>query len=1121
MYTDRKLFSPRRCPTERAPRLRFTILITVLVSCYSVSLAVTPEAPDRRQTEILFLAFSDPALPDISAMVEETQGQILEGRDTPIHFSFEFLDPSQAIVGGFEQQRLLSYLRNKYRGHEFKLVIALDERALTLAEECLAKLKLFANAATVFAVVDPVEPRKLSNRRSRRTGVIRNSNFLPTLKLALAQNPGTKRVIVVGGSSEGEALEMSRARAQFRSSESNVEIRYWTDLKFGELGPRLASVGSHTVILFLNFRTDASGEQFDPAQILPAVSSTSPGPIYGTYASFVSKGVVGGSVIDLREVGRMLGQDAVRILNGEKPENIPLAAGEFQRYMFDWRQLQRWGISRDEVPTGSEVLYWEFSPWSLYKWRILSLIAAFAIETLLIILLIQSHADRKQAEQTIGQKQSELSEAQRIAQLGSWQWEPASDVLTCSSTFYTVTGLEASATLSFKALSGLFPPQSWEVWSQGAERCLETGEPYALELEGHRPDGTKVWFLTRAEVVRDESGRVRKLHGTLQDVTQRRLAEEVQATHAAIVESSEDSIVSMDSDGRVVSWNRGAERMFGFVSAEIVGQSILTIVPLELQDDERRILRKIQSGEGIERYESTRKTKEGDFITVSLAVSPVRNGLGRIVGCSEIARDVTDRKRVEEELKKSVEMFSKAFRQSPLAITLTNLKTNKYIDINETYLQLTGYGRDEVIGRTPYDLGLWVNPSERDEVAKRLLTQGSVRDVEYQFKTKGGKVLVGLASAELIEVLGEQCMLAVVADITDRVQAQQALAESERRFRLMADSAPVLMWIAGEDKLCTDFNKEWLRFTGRTLEQELGMGWVQNVHPDDRERCVRAYTTSFEVKRQFTLEFRLRRHDGCYRWIIDRGVPRLLADGRFAGYVGCCIDITDEKEAKAIQRELSGRLFHAQEEERARIARELHDDINQRLALLANGLQQLQHELSKPDETLHSALLPDLRQLTGEIANDIQNLSHQLHPSKLQLLGLPAAVRGLCHEFSKVQKIEVECSVQNSAIDLEETVSLSLYRVIQEALRNVAKHSRAHHVKVELSARANSVHLRISDDGIGFNGHIMDSDHGLGLVSMRERLRLAGGEMSIWSRPSLGTQIEAVVPITTRRARSA
>jgi PAS domain S-box-containing protein len=884
----------------------------------------------------------------------------------------------------------------------------------------------------------------------------------------------------------------------------------------------LATLEPNSVVLFLNFLSDAAGEQFIPAQILPSVASASPRPIYGTYASFVGQGVVGGSVADLREVGKIVGQKGLRVLNGEKPENIPVVKGEFQRYAFDWRQLQRWRIPRDLVPAQSTVLYWESSSWDQYGWRIVGLIAAIVIETLLIVLLLQSRASRKQAETTLRQKQEELAEAQRIAQLGSWQWDPAIDALIGSRTFYNLSGLEPSlSALPIKALSAFFPAQSLGMWSQSAELCLQTGKPYELELEAHRPDGTKIWVAVRGELVRDEGDRVSKLRGTIQDITERKQAEQIQLRHAAIVESSEDSIVSMDSEGTIVSWNRGAERMFGFTPDEIVRQSITTLVPSELQDDARTILRLCQSGEGVERYETARLTKEGKLISVSLTVSPVRDPLGRIVGCSEIACDVTERKRVEQELRKSEEKFSKAFRHSPLAISLTSAKTHTYIDVNETFVRLTGFRREEVIGRSALEIGLWVNPSDREKMTERLLAEGSVHDVEYRFRTKDGKILVGLASAELIEIQGEPCVLGVVADVTGRLQTEQALAESERRFRLMADSAPVLMWMAGTDKLCTDFNKEWLRFTGRTMKQELGNGWMEGVHPEDRERCLHAYGLAFDARRQFTIEYRLRRHDGHYRSILDRGVPRFLEDGSFAGFVGCCIDVTEEKEAKASQRELSGRLIHAQEEERARIARELHDDINQRLALLANGLQGLQQILPDSSESGRKAEIRELWQLTSAIANDLQHLSHQLHPSKLHYLGLPAAVRDLCHEFSKAYKIEVECVVQDPPADLDKNVPLTLYRVIQESLRNVAKHSRARQVKVELMTHPSSIRLRVSDDGVGFGGDHIGSYHGLGLVSMRERLRLVGGELSIWSRPSLGTQVEAAVPHVARHARSA
>jgi PAS domain S-box-containing protein len=254
-----------------------------------------------------------------------------------------------------------------------------------------------------------------------------------------------------------------------------------------------------------------------------------------------------------------------------------------------------------------------------------------------------------------------------------------------------------------------------------------------------------------------------------------------------------------------------------------------------------------------------------------------------------------DRARVAEALKKSEEKFSKAFRESPAAVALTSMRDHHYLDVSESFERWSGWRRDEVIGRTPDAIGIWAEPSQRMEFVDRLLADGIVRNMEVRYRRKDGVEGVVLGSGELIEIEGEQYIISAVADISDRKRAEQALIESEQRFRLLADTAPALIWMSGTDKLCTYFNKPWLDFTGRTIERELGNGWAEGVHREDFKRCLETYERAFDRREEFRMEYRLRRHDGEYRWILDIGSPRFGQEHAFLGYIGIAIDVTERK----------------------------------------------------------------------------------------------------------------------------------------------------------------------------------------------------------------------------------
>jgi len=222
-------------------------------------------------------------------------------------------------------------------------------------------------------------------------------------------------------------------------------------------------------------------------------------------------------------------------------------------------------------------------------------------------------------------------------------------------------------------------------------------------------------------------------------------------------------------------------------------------------------------------------------------------------------------------------------------------------------------------------------------------------------------------------------------------------------------------------------------------------------------------------------------------------------------------DITTRKRVEEKLRELSSHLVRAQEEERARIARELHDDVSQRLAMLAVQLQQLQLGTLN-SKSSHIQKIDALLELTLKISNDVREVSHRLHPAVIDLAGLVAALSEFCQEFSRLNEMEIEFVHHQVPPTLPKEVTLCLYRVAQEAVRNAQKHSGCHQARVELMGELNCIRLQVCDSGGGFDPASVQGNR-LGLVSMTERLRSLGGQLSVQSRPGAGTSIQALVPL--------
>jgi PAS domain S-box-containing protein len=368
------------------------------------------------------------------------------------------------------------------------------------------------------------------------------------------------------------------------------------------------------------------------------------------------------------------------------------------------------------------------------------------------------------------------------------------------------------------------------------------------------------------------------------------------------------------------------------------------------------------------------------------------------------------------------------------------------------------------------------------------------------------------ADLELIEAAGQIALIAIQLE-----RSQAALRESEGLFRPVVNTISVMIWTSDADGQWTYLNHAWNVFAGRAGTSQTASLWAEAIHPADAGRSVEVYARACDRRMPFEMEYRLRRNDGVYRWIFDQAVPRFHADGSFAGYIGSAIDVTERKFAAEALSTVSRRLIDAQEAGRTRLARELHDDINQRLTLVSMSLSRLQPGSLDAGE-FRAEIAAASAQVT-HLVQDIQALSHRLHSSKLDLLGLTRAAGDLCAELSDVHGVAIDFHTEHIGEGLPDDVSLCLFRVLQEALQNATKHSRSRQIDVSLRRGEHSIELAVVDAGVGFDPRAAKA-HGLGLTSMTERLNLrrrVADRLEAWGRDDRTGANSVRSPLVIRR----
>lgn len=642
-------------------------------------------------------------------------------------------------------------------------------------------------------------------------------------------------------------------------------------------------------------------------------------------------------------------------------------------------------------------------------------------------------------------------------------------------------------------------------------------------------------------------------------------------------------------------------------------------------------------------------------ITASFVLSATR-----LVLTSEKQRRIAEElRRTEHALRRSEQVFFIAFRSSPDAVGISSIPEGKFLEVNDSFTRLTGYAREETLGRTPLAMNLWRDPSQRARVMAKLQEQSEVREEEFLCVTKSGDTRVCQFSGALIELDGQLCALVIVRDITARKKADEALRASEERFRNLVQDLHVGVVLLGSDAETKFANSAALKMFGLSEEQTRGkstssfdltairedgteipfaqrtgpraiatrqpirnevVGWrrpeskevfwtlvdaVPHFTPEGEvssvilsisnvtewkqaEQALRASESRFrtlvqdfhvgvvllgpDAKLQFAnqaaqqlfgftaqeargkdssqLDLISIREDGTeipfsmrpgvraisarqpilnevtgwrrrghseVLWTLGNAVPQFAPDGSVSAVIYTFTNITERKQAEEALHQLSTRLLQLQDEERRRLGRELHDSLAQSvLAVNLNLAQAAQSSDSLSDRGRHA--LAEARRLLQGMSREIRTLSYLLHPPLLDELGLVSAVKEYAEGFSERSGVTMELQLQSGFGRLPQEVETALFRIVQESLTNIQRHSGSQTATIHLRGDSTCVNLDVSDRGCGMaknaieRGNGSGSRLGVGILGMRERMTQLGGKLEIDSSSS-GTTVRVSIPL--------
>ncbi|HEY6802327.1 MAG TPA: PAS domain S-box protein [Pyrinomonadaceae bacterium] len=745
--------------------------------------------------------------------------------------------------------------------------------------------------------------------------------------------------------------------------------------------------------------------------------------------------------------------------------------------------------------------------------RIVLTLTIVAIQSLLIVGLLLERNRKQKAARALAQSEERYRNLVETQTELICRYLPDTTLIFVNDAYCRYFGKSQQELLG-KQFLDLIPESAREPARLHVASLLKNPRSQSHEHAVLRADGSIGWQQW-TDHVSSRNGRV-ELQGIGRDITERKEAENAlmisEEFNRRIVESSSDCVKVLDLEGNLIYMSEQGQSLLEIKDIDaLLGTSWIDLWTGPHRARAREAVLKASEG-SFGSFRGFGTTFKGTLRWWHTVISPMRGASGNIERLLAVSRDVTEQEHALNALQESEERFAKAFRANPQPMSLTTLDEGQYIEVNDSFLQITGYRRHEVIGHTPSELELYEDPQARQTLlVDPLLRSEVVRNVELNFKTKAGDTKVMLSSAERIDLNGIACVLVASNDITKRKVLEENLRLSEREFSTLLQNSPDVIarldrhlryiYISPSIERVTGLPPE--HFVGKT-PRELDLAdydWL-----GFEEHCNEAI--NLKVSSQRAVDYRNKKY-----W--TRVIPEFAANGSVESVMTISEDVTDRIRSDQELAKLTVRLFNLQDEERRRIARELHDGSAQNLFAISVNLAKL-NQLNGPSEEFRQ-VISECQLLCDQSLQEIRTLSYLLHPPLLDEAGLVSALKWYVDGFTKRTGIYVDVYAQEVG-RLPSDIEMALFRIVQEALTNVRKHSGSETASIRLEGKHSTVTLEIKDQGRGL--HTMDNrsetnrliSAGVGIPGMRQRLLQLGGSLEIVDSES-GTTISAIVPV--------